>query len=206
MLDQLAGQISDRKLLLFASANFREYFDLLRDPRSRAVADVLERLAQGEATDEDLEVAHLEAAAVVWYDRPPPFPDPGLVHFYEMGEFGIILEVMAYSAVAPGLSALGRARYTVFFRERQARHLLRDIAGNPFRPVAFDPVWLAANDRMSLRLAQRIEAERAFDQLPILGDALEEAGCSESAILDHCRCPGPHVPGCWVVDGILDRR
>jgi hypothetical protein len=206
MLDQLAGQVSDRKLLLFAVASFREYFDLLRDPRSRAAADVLERLSLGQATDEDLLQAHLEAAAVVWYDLPPPFADPGTVNFYEMGEFGILAEVMAYSVLEPGRSALERARFTVFYQERQARQVLRDIVGNPFRPVVFDPLWLAANDRMSVRLAERIEAERAFDQLPILGDALEEAGCSESAILDHCRSAGVHVPGCWVVDGILGLR
>jgi hypothetical protein len=85
-------------------------------------------------------------------------------------------------------------------------HLLRDVVGNPFRPATLDPAWLATNDGAIARLAQAIDAERAHDRLPILGDALEEAGCADPEILGHCRSPGPHVLGCWVVELALDRR
>ena len=50
------------------------------------------------------------------------------------------------------------------------------------------------------RIAQAVHADRAYDDLPVLGDALEEAGCHDAQILGHCHGPGPHVPGCWVVD------
>jgi len=54
-----------------------------------------------------------------------------------------------------------------------------------------------------IKLAQAIYDDRAFDRLPILADALEEAGCTNIDILEHCRVPGPHVCGCWVVDLLL---
>ena len=56
-----------------------------------------------------------------------------------------------------------------------------------------------------VQLAQSIYDDRAFDRLPILADALEEAGCTDAAILDHCRGPGPHVRGCWAVDLLLGK-
>ena len=79
---------------------------------------------------------------------------------------------------------------------------LRDIFGNPFRPVAVESHWLTPAVR---DLAAAIYAGRAFDRLPVLADALEEAGCGHANILAHCRGPGPHVRGCWVVDLILGK-
>ncbi len=81
--------------------------------------------------------------------------------------------------------------------------LIRDIFGNPFRPVAFDPKW---RSETAVALAAAIYEERAFDRLPILADALEEAGCDHADILTHCRGDGPHVRGCWVVDGVLGKE
>jgi hypothetical protein len=80
--------------------------------------------------------------------------------------------------------------------------LLREIFGNPFRPVVADPRWLTSTVR---GLASAIYAERAFDRLPILADALEDAGCDHADVLAHCRGDGPHVRGCWVVDLILGK-
>ena len=56
-----------------------------------------------------------------------------------------------------------------------------------------------------MALARTIYEERAFDGMPVLSDALEEAGCNDADILDHCRQAGPHVRGCWVVDLILGK-
>src|SRR5262249_9028954 len=78
--------------------------------------------------------------------------------------------------------------------------LLRDIIGNPFRPSAVDLAWVRWNDRCVERIARRIYDERNFAELPILADALLDAGCDDEDILAHCRGAGPHVPGCWVVD------
>ena len=71
--------------------------------------------------------------------------------------------------------------------------LVRCIFGNPFRPVAFDPRW---RTETAVALATGIYAGRAFDRLPILADALEEAGCDNADVLSHCRGPGPHARGC----------
>lgn len=80
---------------------------------------------------------------------------------------------------------------------------VRDIFGPlPFRPVMADPLWLSFSVG---ELAKGIYADRAFDRMPILGDALEESGCYNSAILEHCRYDGEHVRGCWVVDLLLNK-
>jgi hypothetical protein len=84
--------------------------------------------------------------------------------------------------------------------------LLREIFVNPFRPVAVDPSWLRWHDGTVAKVATTIYEERAFDRLPVLADALEEAGCRNADILNHCRQPGPHVRGCWVVDLLTGRN
>jgi hypothetical protein len=74
--------------------------------------------------------------------------------------------------------------------------------------VQVDPAWLQGNDSAPLRIAQHIRAERAFDHLPILADALEEGGCDNAAILSHCRANAAHQETCWVVELLLgpDRK
>jgi hypothetical protein len=81
--------------------------------------------------------------------------------------------------------------------------LLWDVFGGLFAPIAVEPEWLAWNGGAVVQLAQGIYDERRFQDLPVLADALEEAGCTEAAILEHCRQPGEHVRGCWVVDLLL---
>jgi hypothetical protein len=81
--------------------------------------------------------------------------------------------------------------------------VLRDIFGNPFRPITLDPRWLTSS---VLDLAGAIYEERAFERVPILADALMDAGCENEDILDHCRGDGVHVRGCWVVDLLLGKE
>jgi hypothetical protein len=83
---------------------------------------------------------------------------------------------------------------------RDACDILRDLLGNPFRPFTFDPAWVHSEAR---RLAISIATSRQFEDLPILADALEEAGCTDETILRHCREPGVHVSGCWVLNTVL---
>ncbi len=75
-----------------------------------------------------------------------------------------------------------------------------------FRPINLKPAWLTWNGGIIAKLAQSIYDERAFDRLPVLADALEEAGCTNADMLSHCRGPGPHVRGCWVVDLLLGKE
>ena len=81
--------------------------------------------------------------------------------------------------------------------------MMREVFANPFRSVTIDPRWLTSTVVSS---AQAIYDERAFDRLPILANALEELGCTNDQILDHCRGPGPHVRGCWLVDLVLGKQ
>jgi hypothetical protein len=88
--------------------------------------------------------------------------------------------------------------------------LLRDILGNPFRPVALDPAWLSPT---VLELARAADDDRLLpagelcpSRLRILSDALEEAGCAEAGVLEHLRGPGPHARGCWVLRLLLARE
>jgi hypothetical protein len=69
--------------------------------------------------------------------------------------------------------------------------------------VQIEPAWLQWNDRAALRIAQHIRKESAYENLPILADALEEAGCDRATILSHCRAPLPHQETCWVVELLL---
>lgn len=81
--------------------------------------------------------------------------------------------------------------------EREFCNQFRDVAGNPFRPVIVRPEWRTSTVEA---IARTIRREWAFDRLPYLADALQEAGCDNDQLLDHCRGAGPHVRGCWAVE------
>jgi hypothetical protein len=93
---------------------------------------------------------------------------------------------------------------------------LRDILGNPFHSLpprkgnhAWEEQkrrWMEGKEGTVCRLAEGIYREHRFEDLAILADALRDVGCTEAAILDHLRAPGPHVRGCWVVDLLLGKR
>jgi hypothetical protein len=89
-------------------------------------------------------------------------------------------------------------------KERAAHcHLLRDIFGNHFCPALLEPSWVTPTGKA---LAQAMYTDRSFTDLPVLADALEEAGCTNGDILNHCRQPGEHSRGCWAVDLVLGRN
>jgi hypothetical protein len=85
---------------------------------------------------------------------------------------------------------------------REVAGLILEVVGNPFRPVAFAPEWRTDT---AVALARQMYDSRDFGVMPILADALQEAGCEDETILNHCREPGPHVRGCWVVDLVLGK-
>jgi hypothetical protein len=103
---------------------------------------------------------------------------------------------------ALGAEIIGERSHQIGRITAHYTHLLRDFFGNPFRPVTAHPSWLTST---VVSLAEGIYAERAFDRLPILADALQDAGCENADILTHCRSDGPHVRGCWVVDLLLGK-
>jgi hypothetical protein len=82
------------------------------------------------------------------------------------------------------------------------RWLIDCVFGNPFRPIAFDPAW---RTHTAVAIAQLIYDDRDFGLLPVLADALEDAGSEDADLLNHCRLPGQHARGCWAVDMVLGR-
>jgi hypothetical protein len=81
--------------------------------------------------------------------------------------------------------------------------LIEELFGNPFRSVPFSPSWRTDT---AVALARQMYGSRDFSAMPILADALQDAGCARADILDHCRGPGAHVHGCWVVDLVLGKE
>jgi hypothetical protein len=102
-------------------------------------------------------------------------------------------------------NALTEDAYERAHKEEQQHQsaLLQDIFGDPFRPVSINPAWRTPN---IINVAQAMYDQRAFDRMPELADGLERAGCTDAEILSHCRRPGPHVRGCWIVDLLLGRE
>jgi hypothetical protein len=114
-------------------------------------------------------------------------------------------------AAEVALGGPGKANGPGDKRESQRQcELLRDLFGNPFRAASIDPDWLT---RTVTGLAQAAYEERNLpsgtldqDRLAILADALEDAGCTDAVILDHCRQSEDHVRGCWLLDLLLNKR
>jgi hypothetical protein len=218
---------SERKLRLFACACCRRIEGRLPTSKFRDILSCAEQFADGAASEAETVAAYHEGAqayqdqwggmqyttgaadacrAVIsavtdtqdahkpfhrsrgWYESEDNFPYP-------------------YWAALEAADAAEDERVTVPFQkqERFAQvRLLHDIFGPlPFREVAADPRWLTAD---VVALAKGIYDEKAFDRLPILADALPDAGCDNDELLKHCRAEKwEHVRGCWVVDLLLGR-
>jgi hypothetical protein len=145
-------------------------------------ADLFQAVARGAAV--------LEAGADEAFDLGEPF---------EMGD-----RIGSIAGLSDEQIAVRRVDWERRYAAERAAQaaLLRCIFGNPFRPVAVDPAWLTPT---VVQLAQGIYDDRAFDRLPILADALQDAGCDNDDVLNHCRDDGPHARGCWVVDLVLGK-
>ena len=115
----------------------------------------------------------------------------------------LVLTLLPASNAADAVYAAHGFDDAAWAGERAAQSdLVRDIFGNPFRPVALDPSWLTP---AVTALARAIYDDRAFDRVPDLADVLERAGCADADVLAHCHGAGPHVRGCWVVDLLLGK-
>jgi hypothetical protein len=195
------GVLTERKRRLFTVACCRRIHHLMTAGAREAVRAV-ERFADGRVGAD----AVRRAWAAVGYARTEPrriaasaaraASYPPELNFDDSS--GVAGYAEQAAAADRGGTPAARAAETA----AQA-HLLRDISGNPFRPVNADRSWLTST---VVSLAQGTYAERAFDRLPILADALQDAGCDSADALGHCRDPRlTHVRGCWVVDLVLGK-
>jgi hypothetical protein len=204
MLESLRGKATDRKLRLFACAYCRAVRATQGLGPGAAVA-VAERYADGLAGEKDLAPQR----------RGAPFPD----NYSEW-----VLAPSAYDGAWQPVDWLAGSRDLRRIDPDALRHfplpmdefvrlavlLLRDIFGDPSRPVTTSPAWRTAQ---VVALAQAAYDQRevlagtlAVPRLAVLAGALEEAGCTEQTILGHLRGPGPHVRGCWAVDLSLGKE
>jgi hypothetical protein len=191
MLSFLGPRLNLRKRVLFGCATARQVWDLVTIEANRQAVLTSERYADGQAGEEEMLLAW---GRLDW--------EPAM---YVEWQIGTVTGGLSYRSPTPeeaqqkGLSKF-RQRRPVEQRGADWARALRDVVGNPFHEVAVEPAWLAWNDRVVPNLAQLIYDEQRWEDLPILGDALEEAGCREQGLLDHCHGAGLHYRGCWVVD------
>jgi hypothetical protein len=217
MLEFISGRASGRKLRLFSVACIRRVQRFLLTADSLGVIDLAEQLADDPSTTVDEEaVDSLLAAASIVGGIVPDDPDACVpIDFRADAVCDAILHAVAdpedfnrtgashsLRAAERAVDALRHAGEEIDSEPRFQAGLLRDIFGNPFRPVSLEFRWLTSN---VVKLANTIYDNRDTARLPLLADALQDAGCNDETILSHCRSVGPHVRGCWVVDLLLKK-
>ncbi len=183
------GNASDRKLRLFSCGCYRQVPFCLEEEATRSALETAERFADALATPEELRAARTNRGG------------PGNARFW----------ITRTSAAAAAGGALWSPLDAPHFYDPVARHfrfpkalaLLRDVFGNPFRPATFSTEWRSST---TVALAAQMYESRDFSAMPILADALQDAGCDDADVLNHCRKPSVHVRGCWVVDLVLGKE
>jgi hypothetical protein len=222
------ARATDPKVRLFACHCCPAIRHLLRFEGSQQAYRLVEAFALGDAFEANLaagvppaeagldaaeaawraargDPATSQARAVAWAAEAVFFalggrPDRPRTSDWQAGTAGQVISAVLSALVCeagPSGAAASDAE------ERRQLALLHELFGNPFRPVALDKSWLTST---VVGLARGVDADQAFDRLPILADALQDAGCEDGQLLEHCRGPGPHVRGCWVVDHVLGRE
>jgi hypothetical protein len=205
---------SSRKLRLLACACCRSVWHLIDDARSQEAVTAAELYADGHISKQEL-LRHELLARAARQQHTLSLPD-GVARLSPNAK-GYALraaECTSHFAKSWTRGATDGADFAIELEARNGEQmplvgaprpteLARDIFGNPFRPVALDPRWLTAS---VIDLSRTIYDERAFERMPILADALMDAGCDNEDIIGHCRGDGPHVRGCWVVDLVLGKE
>jgi hypothetical protein len=190
MLEFLRCRASGRKLRLFACARARVVWQQL-SPLGRRAVEVAEGFADGLASGKERYTAceAVRAASI-----------PSL-----RGHDWLAIAAAAEDELQ-GMYAGPRSVRSTLEPMRECA-LYREVFGPlPFRPVPILPCWLAWEGGTVPGLARAVYEEGGFDGLPVLADALEEAGCADEALLTHLREPGLHARGCWAVDLLLSRE
>jgi hypothetical protein len=211
MLESLCGKVSVRKFRLFVCACCRRLWGQLDDERSRAVIQAAEGYADGVVSGKRMQAATRAAGQAAWRRG-------GAVHavYQATGDSRLL-----YGPPSTGVAGrewtvwAGRVAWWLAAIRGGAKEglaqvaLLRCVFGSPFRPLT---LGLASLPPAVTLLAQAAYEEHALpegtleaNRLKVLADVLEEAGCTDAALLAHCRGPGPHVRGCWPLDLLLGR-
>jgi hypothetical protein len=204
MLYQIRDTATDRKLRLFAIACAKHNPLLPQDHQASWLIAMAEQYVEGAIDPYRLESARREAERLAedyWLDAWGGIGRAILVPITVQVAVADPLEIrsvwhMAKSVWDAGDEAIER---------RWLASVLRDLFGNPWHPVSLDPMLRRWNGGVAVTLAQEMYESCEFSRAPLLGDMLEDAGCTDPQVLEHLRGPGPHVRGCWVVDLLLGK-
>jgi hypothetical protein len=201
MIRAFRNQASERRLRLLVCGLARKAWNGPADDRSRKAVEVAELFADGEATPRELSSARNGAGKA-----------------YAVATFNTRVGAeLAYlsTQVATNVTEASSRKAIRFAAQFAAQivpqttlvELLRCVCGALiYHPTPLDPVLRTWHDSLLVSMARRMYDARGFADLPILADALEDAGCTNADILTHCRQPGEHVRGCWVVDLLLGKK
>jgi hypothetical protein len=205
LIDSVKDLSRQRRLRLLSCALCRHYEGLIRHDRVRIALDRAERFADGELRDSTLDKWRHDVAKIENDTRRSHLPVADIYGAVELacGNSRIRSYSESWTYLVAFFLDHQKDRSGASQVEVVCRRLLRDIFGNPFRPVSFDPEWRTST---AVALAQQMYDSRDFSAMPILADALQDAGCENEEVLDHCRAAdGVHVRGCWVVDLVLGK-
>ncbi len=208
MLTFLRRKVSDRKLRLFAVASCSWAEDFMPDPHTERLIALAERFADGLADEQQLEAAR--SGPSFGWSGAVPCGDAGNPRGHAAERAVQRSAFQAAREVAGHLLEFSPEVPDDAGNEAPVRDLLcallRDVFGHLFCPALIQPEWLSWADGIVPKLAEAIYEDYAFERLPILADALEEAGCAGPGILEHLRGSGPHMRGCWALDAVLGRE
>jgi hypothetical protein len=200
-----------RKRRLVACACARRLLPIVEnDPRAFAIIEAVERYTDGPDKDGPANWRAILAArrAVREWHYATSWPRNTPMSFFDALSALDRITAGAASGVAEMFyfaqqARRGRAATPGVAEARAQTTILRDVFGNPFRPVAFNAAWRTDT---AVSLALQMYESRDFDAMPILADALQDAGCDSEEVLNHCRdAKQVHVRGCWVVDLVLGK-
>lgn len=216
---------SDRKLRLFACSCYRRIQHLLPDEAAKGAVGVAERFADGLATREEMRVAtdHVQTPIRALEEQWRASKGAERIALEPMhAALALAQQIVrpqsqkaAYYASSnayldfAAITNSGKATSDKGFRTSQRSEeqvqsdLLRCIFGNPFNPVSIDRSSLSS---IVTDLAQTIYHQNAFEAMLELADHLEKSGCTNKAVLEHCRRCMNHARGCWVIDLLLGKQ
>lgn len=200
----LKGTASRRKLRLFAVDCCRRHRQMLVSETTSCL-EVAEQFAEGRIGHPERREARERAFAAPWHQNPEFRHRRGPAKACVTSALArqAFEAARLASRYALGIGVPGKDWFAGREEEQVLQaNVLRDIFGNPFRPVTVEPSWLTP---AVTSLGQSIYDCRSFERMPELADALEAARCSNQPIVDHCRRAGLHVLGCWALDFVLGK-
>jgi hypothetical protein len=194
---QSSPRATERKLRLFACACCRAIWPQITSRRCREAVEMAEQYADGLVDRKAMTSAGKLAHGSIKYRGQVPH-----------AHLAARSTALTFS---PTYVPINVVRHVLKAQEEPVGSevvcdLIRDVFGSVlFRSIPIEQRWLDWQERTVSRLAESIYTDQAFDRLPILADALEEAGCTDAEVLNHLRGPGPHVRGCFVLDLLLSK-